>query len=443
MHKPRSDLPSFFVIWIGQAVSLLGSAMTWFALSIWAYELTGQATALALIAAFAYGPTILLSPLAGVLVDRYDRRLLMILGDLTAGLATVSVLLLYITGSLQIWHVYVVGLVAGTFQALQYPAYSAAITTMLPPHHYARASGMLEVAGSASGILAPLLAGILLGRVGLVGIMAIDVVSFVLAIGALFLIRIPKPSSSSAGCEGQGSLIQESLYGFRYILRRPSLLGLQLLFAAGNLVDYLGFTLFAPMILARTGGNELVLGGVQSAGALGGFVGGCALSIWGGPRRRIHGVLIGWGLASLAMVVMGLGQALTVWIGASFAFTFFEPIVNGSDQAIWQTKVAPDVQGRVFASQMLISHVTMPLGMLLAGPLADQVFEPAMMPGQPLAQLFGDLVGVGPGAGMALLIVLAGSLGALLPVVGYALRTVRDVEQILPDYDTALLELPA
>jgi MFS family permease len=416
--------------------------MTWFALSIWAYERTGQATALAMIAALAYGPTVLLSPIAGALVDRYDRRLLLILADLTAGLSTALVLILYITVSLEVWHVYLVGLVAGTFQALQYPAYSASITTMLPREHYARASGMMDLAGSASGILAPLLAGILLGWIGLVGIMSIDLVSFVLAVGSLLIVRIPKPQVSGAGWQGQGNLVQESLYGFRYIVRRPSLLALQVLFAAGNLVDYLGFTLFAPMILARTGGNELVLGSVQSAGALGGFVGGLILSIWGGPKRRIHGVLVGWGLASLAMVLMGISQVLPVWLGASFAFAFFEPIINGSDQAIWQTKVAPDVQGRVFASQMLISHVTMPIGMLLAGPLADHLFEPAMMPGQPLTDLFGNLVGVGPGAGMGLLIVVSGALSGLLPVAGYALRAIRDVEQILPDHDAALLELP-
>jgi MFS family permease len=442
MHHSRTELPSFLIIWIGQAVSLLGSAMTWFALSIWAYERTGQATALAMIAALAYGPTVLLSPIAGALVDRYDRRLLMILADLTAGLSTAFVLILYITVSLEIWHVYLVGLVAGTFQALQYPAYSAAITTMLPREHYARASGMMELAGAASGILAPLLAGILLGWIGLVGIMSIDLVSFVLAVGSLLIVRIPKPQVTGAGRQGQGNLVQESLYGFRYIVRRPSLLALQVLFAAGNLVDYMGFTLFAPMILARTGGNELVLGSVQSAGALGGFVGGLILSIWGGPKRRIHGVLVGWGLASLAMVLMGIGQVLPIWLGASFAFAFFEPIINGSDQAIWQTKVAPDVQGRVFASQMLISHVTMPVGMLLAGPLADHLFEPAMMPGQPLANLFGNLVGVGPGAGMGLLVVISGTLSGLLPVAGYALRAIRDVERILPDHDAALLELP-
>jgi DHA3 family macrolide efflux protein-like MFS transporter len=431
----RSGFIGFAAVWFGQVISLLGSAMTWFALTIWAYELTGRATALALIGFFAFGPTVLLSPLAGALVDRWNRKLVMLLSDLTAGLATLSVLSLYIIGNLQIWHLYVVGVLAGTFQAFQYPAYAAAVTVMVPKEHYARASGMLQLAWSASSVFAPLLAGVLLGAIGIAGIMTIDLITFLFAIGALLWVRVPQPPVSEEGLRSRGSIWKESVYGFRYIWKRPSLLSLQLLFAAGNLIDYGGFILFAPMILARTGNNEMVLGGVQSVGAVGGVIGAAILSVWGGPRRRIHGVLAGWMLASLGMVLMGLGQGLVIWMLASFAYTFFEPIVNGSDQAIWQAKVAPDVQGRVFSTQMLISNITMPLAMLLAGPLADQVFEPAMMPGGGLAASFGWLVGVGPGAGMALLIVIAGILGGMLPLVGYGLRMVRNVESILPDYD--------
>jgi DHA3 family macrolide efflux protein-like MFS transporter len=422
--------------------------MTWFALTIWAYEITGQATALALISFFSFGPAVLLSPVAGAMVDRWNRKLVMALSDLAAGLGTVVVLILYLTGHLQIWHLYVVGLLAGAFQAFQYPAYAAAITTMLSKEQYVRASGMVELAESASGIFAPLLAGVLLGIIGVSGIMTIDVVTFLFALGALLLVHIPQPAVTPEGRASRGTLWKEAGYGFRYIARRPSLLALQLLFAAGNLVDYMGFVLIAPMILACTGNNEIMLGSVQTAGAVGGFFGGFLLSVWGGPRRRIHGVLVGWGLASLAMLLMGLGhrmtagvvgaaQALTLWLCASFAYTFFEPIVNGSDQAIWQVKVAPDVQGRVFATQLLISHVTMPLAMLVAGPLADRIFEPAMMPGGPLAGMFGWLVGVGQGAGMALMIFVSGVLGLAIPAIGYASERVRNVEHLLPDYEIA------
>jgi MFS family permease len=443
MSDPSPSLRNFTVVWIGQLVSMLGSAMTWFGLTIWAYEITGQATVLALIGFFSFGPTVLLSPIAGVLVDRWDRKLVMVLSDLTAGMATVFVLLLYVSGHLQIWHLYAVGLLAGGFQAFQYPAYSAALTMMVPKEQYARASGMLELAWSASSVFAPLLAGVLLGIIGIAGIMTFDMITFVFAIGTLLLAYVPKPPVSEAGRESRGSIWKESLYGFRYIRGRPSLFGLLMLFALGNLVDYAGFTLFAPMILARTGNNEFVLGGVQSAGAVGGVIGGMLFSIYGGTRRKIHGVLLGWALSCLSMVFMGLGGALVVWAPASFFYTFFEPFVNGSDHAIWQTKVVPDVQGRVFASKLLISQITMPVAMLLAGPLADRIFEPAMMPGGGLAPVFGWLVGRGPGAGMALMIVIAGILGMAIPLMGYAFPVIRDVEKILPDFDVVSSEVPA
>jgi MFS family permease len=414
--------------------------MTWFALTLWVYELTEKATALALLSLFAFGPTILLSPVAGALVDRWNRKLVLILSDLAAGLATLVVLVLHGTGSLQLWHLYVIGLLAGSFQAFVYPAYAAAITMMVPKEQYARASGMLETAWAASSVLAPLLAGILLGTIGLTGILIIDVVTFVFAVGALLSVSIPQPPESRVALRGQGSIWKESLFGFRYIWERPSLLALQLLFAVGNLVDYGAFVLFAPMVLARTGGNELVLGSVQSVGAVGGVIGGALLSVWGGAKRRIHGVLIGWALSSMGLVFMGLGRGPTVWMLAAFIYAFFEPIVNGSDRAIWQSKVAPDVQGRVFATQLLISQITIPIAMLLVGPLADNLFEPAMMPGGSLVGTFGWLLGVGPGAGMALMISIAGVVGMLLPLLGYAIRVVREVESIMPDYDGALSE---
>jgi DHA3 family macrolide efflux protein-like MFS transporter len=441
MGKARSGLASFTIVWIGQLVSLLGSAMTWFALTIWAYQVTGRATTLALISFFAFAPTLLLSPLAGVFIDRWNRKLVMMLSDLAAGLGTLAVLILYATGNLQIWHLYVVGLLAGAFQAFQYPAYAAAVTIMVPKEQYTRASGMLEMAGSASTVFAPLLAGILLNITGIVAVMTIDVATFLFALGTLSLVRIPQPPITEEGRRGRGSIWKESVYGFRYVYERSGLFGLQTLFAVGNLVEYTGFTLIAPMILARTGSDELALGSVQSVGAIGALIGGILLSVWGGAKRRIHGVLIGWTLSSLGMLVMGLSHTLPAWIVASFLFAFFEPIVNGSVQAIWQVKVAPDVQGRVFATQLLVSQITMPLAMLLAGPLADRFFEPAMMPGGKLAGTFGWLVGIGPGAGMALLIASAGILGMVIPLMGYAIRVVRDVESTLPDYDTTAPEM--
>lgn len=433
-----TGMRAFIFIMVGQVFSLLGTAMTNFGLTIWVYEKTGRATPLALVGFFFVTPLVILSPLAGVMIDRYNRKLMMMLSDLAAGVTTMVQLLLLATGELEIWHLYITAAIAGSFQAFQWPAFSAAISLMLPKEQYGRASGMQQLGNAASGIIAPALAGALLGLIGLVWILVIDIVTFVFAVLALLFVHIPQPETTDEGRGGGGGIWKESAYGFRYVLARPSLLGLQLVFFFGNLFAAIGGTLFAPLILARTGNDEMLFGSVQSLGAIGGVVGGLVMSAWGGPKRRVHGVLAGWVLSSLlGEVLFGLGRNLPVWAGAAFAMSFFVPIVNGSNQAIWQAKVAPDVQGRVFSVRLLIAWLISPFARLVAGPLADRVFEPAMVPGGTLAGPFGWLVGSGPGAGMSLILVFAG-LGAMVTgLTGYFFRAVRDIETILPDHDAA------
>jgi len=430
---------AFTVVWLGQAISLLGTGMSRFALTIWAYEVTGKATALALVGFFGVLPLVALSPIAGAIVDRSNRKLMMMISDLAAGVTTIAVLVLYATGQLQIWHLFIAAFITGTFQTFQWPAYSAAITLMLRKEQYGRANGMIELAGASSGIFAPLLAGALLGVIGLTGILAIDIVTFVVAVGALLFVHVPQPVRSEAGQKAQGSIWQESLYGFRHIFARPSLLGLQIVFLLGNLFSTVGYTVMAPMILARTGNNAVVFGAAQTAGAIGGVVGGVVMSAWGGFKNRVHGVLSGWGLTSLlGQALMGLGRALPVWAVANFLGAFFSPIINGSNQAIWMAKVEPDVQGRVFATRRLIAWLVTPIATLAAGPLADYVFEPAMQSGSGLAATFGWLVGTGSGAGMSLMILLSGLAAALVGFGAYGVRAVRDAESLLPDHDAAV-----
>jgi len=429
-------MKAFLVIAVGQAISLLGSGMTSFAIVYWAWTVSGQATVLALAGFFSFGPTILLSPVAGALVDRWDRKLVMMLSDLAAGLATVVLLILYLTGALQIWHLYVLGAFEGIFQAFQWPAYSAAISVTIPKEQYARANGIMELARAGSGILAPMMAGALMGVIGMAGIMVIDIVTFVAAIGALLLVYIPQPPRTVEGEAGRGSLWRETLYGFRYILERPSLLWLQMVFFFINLTTSFAYTLMPAMILARTGNRATVLGAVQSVGAVGGVVGALLLSTWGGPRRKVYGVLVGMMLSSIfGTALLGLGRAWPIWAVAAFIGSATIPVLNGSNQAIWQAKVAPDVQGRVFAVRRWIAQITAPVGMLLAGPLADYVFEPALRPGGALVSTLGPVFGVGPGSGMALMFVIAGLLGFLVALAGYLMPIVRHVEDILPDHD--------
>jgi len=307
---------------------------------------------------------------------------------------------------------------------------------MLPKEQYARANGMMQMAGSASQVFAPLLAGALIRPLGLAGLLIIDLVSAAVAIGALLLIHVPQPARTEAGREGAGYFLKEALYGFRYIFARPSLLGLQTVFLVGNFFSGLAYAVLAPMVLGRTGNNELVFGSVQSAGAVGGVIGSLAMSAWGGPKRRVHGVLLGWFCGSLlGQTVLGLGQALPIWAAGMFLWTFFSSFIDASNQAIWQAKVAPDVQGRVFTARQFIAWVVFPVTQLLAGPLADQLLEPAMAEGGSLVPVFGWLVGAGTGAGIALLFVVNGLLAAMVGLGSYLFPIVRNAEDILPDHD--------
>jgi DHA3 family macrolide efflux protein-like MFS transporter len=216
-------------------------------------------------------------------------------------------------------------------------------------------------------------------------------------------------------------------------------------FLLGNFFGGIPGAVQSAMVLANTASNEKALAFVNSAGAVGGVIGGLAMSAWGGPKRRVHGVLMGWFISSLlGSVLMGFGRALPIWAVASFIGMFFLPIINGSNQAIWQAKVPPDLQGKVFSIRRLIAWFVSPLAMLVAGPMADKVLEPAMRnPQSALASSVGWLIGTGPGRGMALLFILGGGLAAIVGIGGFAIRILRDADSLLPDHDSLPSALPA
>ena len=435
-NQARSTgMTTFLIIWVGQIVSQIGSAMTGFGIAIWLFQQTEQATTLTWAGAAFFAPVVFLSPFAGTIVDRSNRKLILILTDAVAGLTTIVMLILLLQGNLQIWHVYALNFINGAFNSLQFPAFSAAITLMVDKKHYARTSGLMQLGGSASNIFAPAAAAGLIGLFGIQSVLIIDIVTFTVAIGTLLFVHIPQPMVSAETIANQGSFLQETKYGFTYILQRPSLLGLQLVFMGINLTAMFGLALLAPMILARSGNNEVALGTAQSIGAVGGVVGGLLLSVWGGPKKRTNGVLGGMlGSSVSGSLLFGIATTLPLWAVASFFSNFFLPIINGSNQAIWQAKVAPDVQGRVFSVRRLIAQVMGPIAAIIAGPMADNWFEPAMREGGALASTLGWLVGTGPGAGMGLMMVISGILGVTVALLGYMSKTIRDAERLLPDF---------
>lgn len=430
-------MKAFGVIWIGQVISLLGTAMTEFGLTLWIYDQTGKATPVAMMMFFYLAPQVALSPFIGVLVDRANRRLMMAISDAAAAVVSAITLVLLLLGQLEIWQIYVGSFLIGAFSGFQWPAFSASLSVMLPKKHYARANSMLSVAQGASQVLAPVTAGALIIHIGLRGILMIDLIAAAFAVGTLFFVQIPQPSKSQIEAASESNIWKEFTFGFRYIFKRPSLLGLQSVYLVGNFFASMGFAVIAPLILGRTGNDQQLYAQVQSISAIGGVVGGIAMSVWGGPKRRAYGVLIGWMLTQLTgQFVLGIGRSWPIWALGGFMWTFFGPFIDGSNQSIWQSKVKPELQGRVFSARMFIAWLVMPLAQLIAGPLVDGVLEPGMAVGGELVPLFGWLVGSGPGAGTGLLFVIAGIGGASAGLVGLLTPKVRLVEDILPDHES-------
>jgi len=420
----------------GQAISILASTMVEFAISIWIFERTGSATVLGGMTTAFTVPFLLLTPIAGVMVDRYNRKLMMMASDIMASLGTMGILILHLTGNLEIWHFYVVNALIGIGNAFHWPAYSAAITTMVPKEHYGRANGMISFVEAGPGIVAPMLAGFLLPLIKLRGILFIDLGALALALGALAIVSVPQPAKTVEGKEGQGNILKEALFGFTYILKRPSLTGFVVIVFLSNL--FCGFcnAVLAPLILSRTGNNSVALGSVQMAGAASFAFGGLVMGIWGGPKRRLNSFLIGWSLFWLFHTVFfGMGRSPTIWIPLSLIAGMFATMGVTSGQSLLQVKVAPDAQGRVFTARRLLTWGPDMVTPLLGGMLADYVMEPAMQSGGTLSHMFSWLTGTDPGAGMSVQMIVFGVLTILSLLAGFVLPQVRNMETILPDHD--------
>ncbi|RIK41986.1 MAG: MFS transporter [Chloroflexi bacterium] len=442
-------MKTYLIIWFGQLVSRIGTAMTRFALIVWAYEQAGEggnpATAVALIGFFAFLPLITISPLAGVWVDRLPRRTVMLLADGGAGLMTLSLLALHGVGELALWHLYVAEFLTGVFETFQAPAYTAASTLLLPKEHYARGSGLRALAQNGAQVLAPILAGVLFYAGGLAGVMLADLATFSVALATLLSVSIPEVTRNDrASRAATGGFFSELWFGFRYVWQRPGLAGMTFAFTGMNFIATLTyFSLLPVMILARSGGNELALAAVQTALGLGGVAGAILVSLWGGPRRRIHGVLLCAALSFLlGDLVLAVGRAVPFWVIGVAVGALFVPIIGASNDSIWQEKVHPAWQGRVFTAKNTLGQALVPLGYLLAGGLADHWFEPAMQVGGSLAGSFGWLVGAGPGAGIALMFVATSLAGAAFTLGFYLIPAVRNVEETPADTELEVAPQP-
>jgi DHA3 family macrolide efflux protein-like MFS transporter len=425
----------YLIIWVGEVASIVGSALTSFALGVWIYERTDSVSMLTLNMLAYVLPNLLFTPLAGVIADRWHRKWVMVMGDAGVALTTLIVFLLIASGNLRIGYIYVLTAASATFGTLQWPAYTAAIPLIVPKQHLGRASALSQAGQGLGEMLSPLIAGSLyvMDSVGLRGILLIDFATFVFSTAMLLIVPIPRHKrivDAEAGTHNP-SVLREMRTGWRYIAQRPGLLGLLIYFAVLNFFGEFMYPLAQPLLLQTASPDAA--GAAMSKMAVGMFVGVAVMGIWGGPRRRIRGILIPGILSGLVIATAGLRPSLTLITVAGFGYYALLPIIEGSDEALWQTKVDADVQGRVFAMQGVIGSSIRPLALLLAGPLADGIFEPALAENGLLAHSVGRVIGVGPGRGIALFITILGLLSAVVSLAAYLSPRVRRVEQEIPD----------
>jgi MFS family permease len=432
-------LRTYYILLVAETVSLLGSQISGLAVSIAVFRQTGHATPLALVAFFAAAPAIALSGFSGALADRFDRRWIMLIANVGFVVFSGLLLLSFASGAFRLWHLYALSLASSLFAAIERPAFQASVAMLVPDRHRDRANAIGQMTGPAAGMIAPAIAGLLYALIGVVGSISVDIATFIAAILALLAVRIPMPVETAEGQALRGSIWRQAFDGFRYLRARPIMLGLCAYFSLVNFLVAGVIVLQVPYILARTK-NEAILGLVMGAVNVGAVVGALAMSVWGGTRPRIHTIMLGIIGGGVFLALGGAARGAPSIAASFFMLMFSLPFVNAALMSILQTKVAPDLQGRVFAALSQVTALLMPAAFLVAGPLADRVFEPVTR----LAawRYAAWLVGAGQGAGMGLMLVIGGVLTTLVSLAVYALPAVRRMEATLPDYEAAACDRP-
>jgi DHA3 family macrolide efflux protein-like MFS transporter len=375
--SPAKDWrPTFFTIWAGQALSLFGSSVASFALVWWLTETTGSATVLAMASMVTLLPGVFLGPFAGALVDRWDRRRVMIVADGFVALVSLWLAWLFWSGNMLPWHVYVISLARALGGAFHWPAMQASTSLMVPKEHLPRVAGFNQTLQGGMNIVAPPVGAFLLAVLPLHGIMAIDVVTAALAIACLLAVAIPQPERSEAAPGAAVPTVWADVRaGLRYVRDWPGLTLMLVVSTAVNLLIWPAFALQPLLVAEHFRGGASQLGWLNSAWGVGVVLGGLILGVWGGFRRRIHTAMAGLTGMGAGLVLIGLAppEAFGLALGAMFLAGAMNPICNGPIFALLQSTVAPDMQGRVFTLMISASQAAAPVGLAIAGPLADVV----------------------------------------------------------------------
>jgi len=364
----------FWAVWVGQVFSLLGSELVQFGMVWWLTTTTGSATVLALATIMAVLPRVLVSPIAGALVDRWNRRAVMMAADGLSALAVVVLVVLFAFDAVQVWHVFALMFVRSACAAFHWPAMQASTSLMVPDKHLSRVAGLNQALQGMGAIVAPPLGALLVAVLPMQGILSIDVVTAALAIAPLLFVHVPQPGRTT-GADGkpETSVVGDIREGLRFLRAWPAMLAILAIAMVVNLLIFPTISLQPLLVTEHFGGGALQLAWLQSAFGIGMVAGGITLGVWGGFKRRAVTGLLAVALNGAGLAVVGLAPANTfpLAVGAILFASFMNPIASGAILALLQATTPAEMQGRVFTLVQAGSGLMIPLGLAIAGPLAD------------------------------------------------------------------------
>ena len=417
------ELKSFIILWLTQSFSALGSAMTNFALVIWLYNDSGSALTTAMLTVCSYAPYVLMSIFAGAVSDKWNKKTIMLVCDSLAALCTVLVLILFKTGSLEVWHLYVLNALNGLMNTIQQPASDVAATMLTPEKHYQKTSGMRSFSNSLVSILTPVFAAAIVAFAGVEAVIAVDLFTFLAAfLTLLFFIRIPEPERKSETAE---SVLQSAKSGLVYLKTNKGILWMILFHAAINFIASIYDAAFPAMILSKS--NQTVLGVVNASVGIATLAGSVIATVAPAPKSRVR-VVCNCLLISMSTenFLLAFGRTPVIWcIGAVLGWLSI-PLMNANMDVIFRTRIPTDMQGRVYSARNTLQFFTIPLGYFLGGLLVDKVFGPFMARNTRgfLTNLFGEE----KGSGAAMLFFVIGIAGVMVCLIFRRVKAIKEID---------------
>lgn len=417
--KTKNELKDFMILWSTQSLSQLGSAVTSFALTLWLYEKTGSALGTAALRICTYAPYVLMSIFAGALSDRFDKKKTMLICDLTAALTTAAVFVLYRTGSLRVWHLYMINAVSGLMNTVQQPASEVAYTMLVPKEYYQKTSGLQSLSRSLITVGSPLIAAAVYGLGGLSAAILMDLGTFAAAFLALvFLIRIPEIPGKN---ENEGNVLQLAKEGLAFLKENPMILYVILFLSGVNFVASAFDAVLPALILPNPRGGNAVLGFVTSCSGIAMIAGSLLVTVLPNPKDRVK-VIYRTMLFSLATenYLLAFSRNPVFWCVGQIVGWILVPVMAANQNVIMRNTVPPRLQGRVYACRNTLQFFTIPIGLVFGGFMVDEVCEPLM---ENAGSFLRFLFGTGKGSGAALMMFVLGILGTLMCVLfGHKLK---------------------